>query len=46
MGANGFCFVLTEELFDNANKVHLKITIITCNMFEVLLFLGPCLLQT
>jgi len=43
MGAN--VFLLTEELFDNANKVYLKITIITYNMFEVPLFLGLCLLQ-
>lgn len=46
MGANMLCFVLTGELFDNANKVHLKIIIITYNMSEVSLFLGPCLLQT
>lgn len=38
MGTN--VFFLTEVVFDNANKVHLNISINSYNTFEVPLFLG------
>lgn len=34
MGPSVFCFVLTEKLFDKANKIQLKIPLFTCNVLK------------